>query len=146
MQVHATLAASVNLAHLENNIHHSGCMTACCLQFELSARLERERLEATLAEVTAAKQRVSEQLASAQQVGSRCTHWGGTSKLHGPHKAMDSTYVGELLWHASHCFLLHPGPCRSCHGCLSRLASCAWLWRRHVLQQRKGAGGALHCR
>jgi hypothetical protein len=40
----------------------------CRLQFELSSRLERERLEASLIEATAAKQRSSDQLAAAQQV------------------------------------------------------------------------------
>lgn len=44
----------------------------CCwllLQVELSARLEKERLEARLAEAAAAKQRLEEQLSTAQQVG-----------------------------------------------------------------------------
>jgi hypothetical protein len=38
------------------------------LQLELSSRLELERLEASLVETTAAKQRLSDQLAAAQQV------------------------------------------------------------------------------
>lgn len=52
-----------------------GSFTACksvryatCLQFELTARLERERLEASLSEASAAKQRLADQLAVAQQV------------------------------------------------------------------------------
>jgi hypothetical protein len=45
-------------------------MVPAYLQLELSVRLERERLEASLADAAAAKQRLTEQLAVAQQVGS----------------------------------------------------------------------------
>lgn len=40
----------------------------CVAQLELSGRLERERLEISLNEAAAAKQRLSDQLASTQQV------------------------------------------------------------------------------
>jgi hypothetical protein len=38
------------------------------VQLELSGKLERERLEASLSDAAAAKQRLADQLASAQQV------------------------------------------------------------------------------
>jgi hypothetical protein len=40
----------------------------CSTQVELSNRLERERLAGSIAEADAARQRLSEQLAAAQQV------------------------------------------------------------------------------
>jgi hypothetical protein len=43
-------------------------LLAVLLQVELSARLEKERLEARLAETAAAKQRTEEQLGQVQQV------------------------------------------------------------------------------
>lgn len=44
------------------------CWLCWCVQVELSARLEKERLDARLAETTAAKQRCEEQLGQVQQV------------------------------------------------------------------------------
>lgn len=51
-------------------LHSLQVRTVCNLpmQFELTARLERERLEASLSEASAAKQRLTDQLAAAQQV------------------------------------------------------------------------------
>jgi hypothetical protein len=58
---------------------------SCCLQLELSSRLERERLEASLVEATAAKQRLSDQLAAAQQViGKQCSRHASTPCLRPP--------------------------------------------------------------
>lgn len=47
---------------------HLDWMCSVHMQVELSGRLERERLEASLTEAAAAKQRLADQLASAQQV------------------------------------------------------------------------------
>lgn len=43
-------------------------LCVCALQVEMSARLERERLEAGLSEAAAGKQRLADQLTAAQQV------------------------------------------------------------------------------
>jgi hypothetical protein len=46
----------------------SAANAALLMQVELTARLDKERVEARLAEAAAAKQRIEEQLGQAQQV------------------------------------------------------------------------------
>jgi hypothetical protein len=52
-------------SHMRDTAIAAMCLVA---QLELSGRLERERLELSLQEAAAAKQRLSDQLASTKQV------------------------------------------------------------------------------
>lgn len=76
------------------------CELVCChcallLQAELTARLDKERLEAQLAEAAAAKQRIREQLGQAQQVRTRRSHPAGGLRVW--HAARWWTQVQNLL-------------------------------------------------